>query len=258
MHNSSEERLEMIKKILFSIVVLLVLFGAGAYFYFDSIVKSGIEVVGSRVLGTPVTVSSVALSPLSGSGGISDLRIANPEGYSEDYIFELGYVSVNINAGTVLTDVVEIESVTIAQPVITYETRITTDNVRALLANLPGGANEPAAGAEGESGKKLIIRELQILNPQLNLSAGLVSAPIQLPDIVLHDIGSDNQAATVAEVLRQVIVALQGAISRADLPSAGLLRESIESSVEDGVERAGQVIDDAVENLGNRLRGVRN
>jgi len=250
----------MVKKLLISIVALVLLVSAGAFFYLDSIVKNGIEVVGSQVLGTGVTVSSVALSPLNGTGGITDLRIENPEGYSEDYIFELGYVSVNINTATVFTDVIEIESVTIAQPIITYETRITTDNVRALLANLPGGESGSATStsSSGESSKKLIIRELQILDPQLNLSAGLVSAPIQLPNIILHDIGEDGGSATVAEALREVLSALRTSILRADLPSMDLLKDSIESSVQDGVERAGQAIDSAVENLGNRLRGVVN
>lgn len=249
----------MIKKILLLLVTLVIVVGAGSYFYFDSIVKSGIEVIGSRVLGTEVAVSSVSLSPLTGSGNISDLSIANPEGFNADYIFELGFVSININPSSVFSDVIEIDSITIAQPVITYETRITTDNVRTLLANLPdtgGAANEPASASD--TGKKVIIRELQILNSQLNLSAGVVSAPIQLPDIVLHDIGGEGQAASIAEALRVVLTALRGSILDANLPSMDILRDSIESSVQDTVDQAGQAIDSAVENLGNRLRSLGN
>jgi hypothetical protein len=56
----------MVKKILISVVSLLLLVDGGLFFYLDSIVKSGIEVVGSSVLGTAVTGDSVSLSPLSG------------------------------------------------------------------------------------------------------------------------------------------------------------------------------------------------
>ncbi len=70
----------MIKKILISVVFLLLLLGGGVYFYFDSLVKSGIEVVGSSVLGTAVTVEGVLVSPLNGQGNISGLRVENPEG----------------------------------------------------------------------------------------------------------------------------------------------------------------------------------
>ena len=48
----------MIKKIIISVVLLVLLAGGGLFFYLDSIVKSGIEVVGSSVLGTAVTVDS--------------------------------------------------------------------------------------------------------------------------------------------------------------------------------------------------------
>ena len=107
------------------------------YFYFDSLVKSGIEVVGSSVLGTAVTVEGASVSPLNGQGNISGLRVENPEGYNSQYAFELDSVAVSINVGSVFSDVLEVDSITIVQPTITYETKITTDNIRALLANRP-------------------------------------------------------------------------------------------------------------------------
>lgn len=249
----------MIKKIVLLFVAILIAIGAGAFFYLDAVVTSAIEVVGTRMLGTNVTVSSVALSPFSGAGSITELRIENPEGFSADYIFELGYVSVDLATNSLFTDVIEIESITIAQPVITYETRISTDNVRALLANLPGGGNSPAAQSAEEAGsKQFIIRELHILNPQLTLSAGIVSAPIQLPNILLSDIGTEERATSAAEALRVILTALRTSILQADLPNLELLRDSIESSVQEAVDQAGQALDNAVDNLGNRLRQLQN
>jgi|APSaa5957512535_1039671.scaffolds.fasta_scaffold69673_2 hypothetical protein len=46
----------MIKKTIISLVFLILLIGGGFFLYFDSIVKSGIEVVGSQVLGANVTL----------------------------------------------------------------------------------------------------------------------------------------------------------------------------------------------------------
>jgi len=68
----------VIKKTLISVVFLLLLAGGGLFFYLDSIVKSGIEVVGSNVLGTAVTADSVSLSPLSGQGSISGSELRTP------------------------------------------------------------------------------------------------------------------------------------------------------------------------------------
>ena len=126
----------MLKKTLISVVFLLLLAGGGLFFYLDSIVKSGIEVVGSNLLGTEVTVDSVSLSPLSGQGSISGLRVENPEGFESQYAFELDSVLVSIDVNSVFTDTAEIESIVIMQPVITYETKIASDNIRTLLDNL--------------------------------------------------------------------------------------------------------------------------
>ena len=249
----------MMKKILIGFAVIFVAAGAGAFFYLDSIVSEGIEVAGTRALGTSVSVGSVALSPLNGAGRITELRIDNPEGFDADSIFELGYVSLNLDISSLFSDVIEIESVTIAQPLITYETCITTDNVRALLANLPDGdAGDALQPKANEPAKQIIIRELHILNPQLTLSAGTLSAPIQLPDLLLTDIGTAEEAASVEQALRVVLDALRAEILQADLPSLDVLRDSIENSVQETLEDAGQAIDGAIDNLGSRLRQLGN
>ena len=241
----------MIKKLLISLLLLIVLAVGATFLYLDRIVTTGIEVVGSQVLGTEVTVASVAISPLNGSGSISGLEIRNPEGFDSDYIFQLEQVEVSLNAASLMSDVIEIESIIITQPEITYETRITTDNVRALLENIGGVGGETAA-ADGESGKEMFIRDFRLLSPQVNLVAAVATAPISLPDIELTDIGTEDNAATVAQVLEVVLSALRRTIREAELPGLDMLREGVESRLQDGIEEAEEVVED----LGNRLRGI--
>ena len=241
----------MIKKLLISLLLLIVLAVGAMFLYLDRIVTTGIEVVGSQVLGTEVTVASVAISPLNGSGSISGLEIRNPEGFDSDYIFQLEQVEVSLNAASLLSDVIEIESIIITQPEITYETRITTDNVRALLENIGGSGGETAT-ADSEAGKELFIRDFRLLGPQVNLVAAVASAPILLPDIELTDIGTEDNAATVAQVLEVVLSALRRTILEAELPGLDMLREGLENRLQDGIEEAEEVVED----LGNRLRGI--
>ena len=241
----------MIKKLLISLLLLIVLAVGATFLYLDRIVTTGIEVVGSQVLGTEVTVASVAISPLNGSGSISGLESRNPEGFDSDYIFQLEQVEVSLNAASLMSDVIEIESIIITQPEITYETRITTDNVRALLENIGGVGGETAA-ADGESGKEMFIRDFRLLSPQVNLVAAVATAPISLPDIELTDIGTEDNAATVAQVLEVVLSALRRTIREAELPGLDMLREGVESRLQDGIEEAEEVVED----LGNRLRGI--
>ncbi|MBT3531442.1 MAG: hypothetical protein HOF74_11645 [Gammaproteobacteria bacterium] len=246
----------MIKKVLIACVVLLLVGAGGLFVYFDSIVKSGIEIAGSQVLGTEITVSSVSLSPLNGSGTISDLKVANTDEWDSPYAFELESVSVNVNASSVFSDVIEIESVTIVQPAITYESRITTDNIRSLLANLSSGESDTTGSPEGEAGKSIIIRELRILDAQLNLVTAIATAPIPLPDIEMEDIGDDGQASSIADAIGAVLSEISSSILSSNLPNLDDLRENAEARLQDGVDQARDQVDDAVEDLGGRLRGL--
>lgn len=245
----------MIKKILISLVLLLLIAGGGLFFYLDSIVKSGIEVVGSRVLGTAVTVDSVLVSPISGQGTISGLRVENPEGFDSEYAFELDSVSVNIDVNSLFSDVVEVESIMIMQPIITYETKITTDNIRTLLANIPESESGPdSTEAASESSQQVVIRELQMLGSQLNFVSAIASAPITLADIDIRNIGAEGGSTSAANAIRVVLQELTRTILNSDLPSLDLLRESVEERVQDGVER----VEEAVEDIGGRLRSILN
>jgi len=91
-----------------------------------------------------------------------------------------------------------------------------------------------------------------LLSPQVNLVAAVATAPISLPDIELTDIGTEDNAATVAQVLEVVLSALRRTILEAELPGLDTLREGVESRLQDGIEEAEEVVED----LGNRLRGI--
>jgi hypothetical protein len=238
----------VIKKTLIFVFFLLLLAGGGLFFYLDSIVKSGIEVVGSNLLGTVVTVDSVSLSPLSGQGSISGLRVENPEGFESQYAFELDSVLVSIDVNSVFTDAAEIESIVIMQPVITYETKIASDNIRTLLDNLDeGDAPSSDPETEDDSAQQIIIREFRMVGSQLNFVSALVSAPITLADIEIRDIGAEGGSASAANAVRVVLQELVASILNSDdLPGLDGLRESVEGRIQDGAQR----VEEAVEDLG--------
>lgn len=249
----------MIKKTLISLLVVLVLAVGVAFFYIDSIVKSGIEIVGSEVLGTKVTVSSVSISPLNGKGTISGLTIANPEGFTSENIMQLGEVTVALNIGSLTSDVIEIAEVTVIEPLITYETKITTDNMRALLANLPSTSeSDVAEDANGAAGKGIVIKEFNLISAQVNLVASIIEQSFTLADINLTDIGTENQAATVSQALEVVLRALSRALLDADKPSLNELRESVEGRLQNSVEQAEEAVGRGIQDASSRLKNILN
>lgn len=248
----------MIKKVLISILLLVLLIAGATIYYLDSIVKNGIEVVGSNILGTGVTVLSVSVSPLNGRGTLRGLSIENPEGFDSDYFLQLDEVVLTMDPGSVFEDVIEIDTITIVRPQITYETRLTTSNIRQLIDNLSAGESaEPSAAAlpgqeqTQDSAKRIIVREFRMLDPQLNLVAAVLNAPIPLPDIELNDVGTEDNSVTIAQAIRQVFSSLSASILDANLPSLDDLREGVENRLQ-------ETVDDAVEQLGGRLRNILN
>jgi len=245
----------MIKKLLIGVVVLLVVAVGGVIFYLDSLVKGGIEVVGSEVLGVEVRVGGVSLSPLSGQGSISGLTIANPEGFDSPYAFELGEVALQLDIGSLRSDVIEITSVAIDTPRITYETDIRTDNIRTLLARVGGEGGEEQTTASGSSaGKDLLIREFRMLDPQLDVITPIASAPVPLPEIVINDIGTGDNGASAQEVLQLILGRINRAVLEGNIPAVQELRNSLQNIESE----ARDAVDDAVEDLGNRLRSILN
>lgn len=243
----------MIRKTVISVLVIAIVVFGIVLVAFDTLVKTAIERGGSVALGTPVTVSSVSISPLGGNGGIQQLRVANPEGFDAPYVMELGALNVDLQVGSVFSDVIEIDSIDILAPSITYETRITTDNIRTLMGNLPSGSG--AADTPQESGgtsKKVIIRQFRMLQPQVNLVAVIGSAPVQLPDIVLQNIGEEDAAVTIAEAARQILVAVNQALANSDITSSEVLRQRVEEEIDEQVDR----LQDQVESLGDRVRDI--
>jgi hypothetical protein len=242
----------MIKKLIIGVVLLLLVAVGGTVYYLDSLVQRGIEVVGTQVLGTQVTVSGVSLSPLSGQGSISGLTIANPEGFDSAYAFELGEISLALDIASLSTDVVEISSIVIDSPRITYETNLRNDNIRALLRNVSGegSADEPVDDTSNP-GKDLLIREFRMLNPQLDVVTQIASAPIAMPDIVINDIGTGENGVSAEELLRLVLGRVNRAIVEGNFPSVEQLRDQIEGNFRERVE-------DTVEDLGNRIRDIFN
>ena len=78
------------------------------------------------------------------------------------------------------------------------------------------------------------------------------------PDIALSNIGEESNAATVAEAMRQILSAVSQSILNTDPPVLDMIRENVENRLQEQVEEVESAVDDAVEDIGDRLRGILN
>jgi hypothetical protein len=109
----------------------------------DAIIKGVIEDVGTKVVGTPVTVQEVKFSLQDGRGEIRGLRIANLSGYSADSLFEMSEVAVQVEPRSLAGPVIVINEVLVEGALLNAEQKGTTTNIQQLLDNMPKGSDEP-------------------------------------------------------------------------------------------------------------------
>lgn len=242
------------KKLLIILAVIVIGGGVFAYLNFESGIRRGIEIAGSNALDVPVTITGVSLSPFTGEGSIRGLRIANPEGFDAPYVIELSGLDIALNVDSLFSDVIEIDSIEINDAKITYENKLVTDNIRTLLKNLPRDDAAPVieANPDAPTSQQVIIRDLRMVNPQITLHSAVVSAPIPLPDIQLHNIGEQSNAVTVAEAARQIIGAINAALISDGIPNMDILLDGAKQQLKEGARKVG----DAVQELGNGVRSL--
>jgi hypothetical protein len=254
--NFKKEEIRMIKKLLGTLLVLIIAAGVVFYFYYEAAITSAIEIAGSRALGTPIVVTGVSLSPLSGKGSIRGLSVANPEGFEAPYAIELGELALEINVDTLFSDVIEISSILVQEAHITYETTLVNDNIRTLLRNIPTSEGAAvAATQEGPSSTKVIIRDFQMVDLQITLQTAIAAAPLSLPDLHLTDIGDQNNAVTAAEAVRQILVALNTSLVSSNVRNFDTIKEGVQNQLQEGIQKVEEntaEVTDGLRNLLNR------
>ena len=216
------------KKVGLTLLLLLVAGFLGLGFYFDALVKKSIEVVGERVLGTQVTLSSVKLSPFSGRGELEGLRIKNPDQFNSDYAIEIAKLEVELSVGSIFSDTLEIFLINIENPEITYELGLGGTNIGTLLDKLSSDSNQSAQGSE----KKIIIREFRMSEPRVKLAASVATVPVILPDINIDGIGIEEGGITVANAGKQIFGFLNRSLATLSLKDINVIKEGIEKKVE--------------------------
>ena len=113
----------MSKTVKYLLLGLLLMIGAGFFtltLMIDSIVSTGIEEIGSEMTGTPVTVENVSISPFSGNGTVTGFRVANPDGYSEDYAMEIENFSFELEPFTLFSNEIIVNDITISGASVFY------------------------------------------------------------------------------------------------------------------------------------------
>lgn len=240
--------------------VLLVVVAISVFFLYsslDGIITAAVEKFGSEITQTKVTLEETEISATDGKGALRGFRMTNPSGFKTDSSVEFDEISMALDIKTITEDTIVIKDITISGPRITYEHSSGGSNIDAIKKNvdsyLGAGSSEKKSDEAGE--KKLIIEKLSILNGKANVSAAILQGktmPVDLPDIVLEDIGKSKGGATPGEVANKVMDSLQkninDAVKHLNLDQIKEMVGSVVSGAKDMLERGTAGTEDLVKN----------
>lgn len=178
------------------------------------IIEGAVEAHGPGMTGTSVELGSARVSVFSGEGELSNLRIGNPEGYSDDEAFDLGRIKIVLDPKSLASDVVHIRSLVIDGPRLLAEfnpagrnnLRTILDHVKAAARSAGRTTSGKPAGGGGEE-KRLIIDEFRFENAEARALAPAfnLDKTLKVPPVVLKNLGAKQGGAASSDIANQVL-----------------------------------------------------
>lgn len=225
------------------------------HLWLGTLIKAGVEQVGTLVTGTSVTLRDVSIGLLAGKVQLEGLAVGNPEGFKAPTALKVGTARVRLNWRSVLSERVVIEEITIDAPEVTYEGMLSKSNFSTILDHAQSSSStgsNPKTGAPSAplAGKKFLIKQLNLTNSRVTVSLGTglsgnQSLSASLPDIHLKDIGKDSDGATVAQALSAVFAAL----NKAGVQAVANAAQPLEKGAKAAADLAGQRASKALEGV---------
>lgn len=269
--------MKLLKRLGWVVVVLIVALLVLGYFA-DDLAKKGIEAGGTKALGVATTVESCDVGFFSGTFSMQDLAVANPQGFGSEKFLELGEGSVEVSPLSLLSDKVELPSLTLSRIRLRLIQRAGSSNYGTILDHLKSFQGE--SDDEKGEGKRFVIEKLVVEDvvvtvvPVQELNLAKVEVPIER--IEMHDVGSESDQGVLLSDLAGILVEaiLKRASASGRLPNLvkgaldgqlGGLKGLADAGVKalDGLLGGGSLpgglpkgVDDAKDAIKDRLKGL--
>jgi protein gp37 len=240
------------KKFLLFLIIIIVAAVTAVYSYMDVIIKRGIEKYGPEVLGVGVYVGSVSVALERGFFSIDDLKIANPSGFTQPNILEVGSVKVGVDFKSFFKPIVKIHEVTINQPVIVYEVGPDGDNMQVFKKRVGGSSSNSSGENNAKHEKRFSVDSFNIVGTKMTASlSNLAKKSIDLQDIHLTNIGTEG-GVTADQLANEVVRELANEVAKANIK---LILENVgqdfKKSVQDIKDNSTQMLNDTMNKMFN-------
>ena len=194
---------------------LVVVAGIAGYLVLGKLgrlIERGVETEGPPLTRTSVSLGGAHVSIFNGEGSLSNLRIGNPPGFSDNPAFDLGKVAIKVDTRTLTSKIVHLKSVVVDGPQLLAEFDAQgRSNLGAILDNVKaatrGGGGGGSSGGSSGGETRMIIDEFRFENAQARALAPALKLDktLKLPPIVLHDLGAKQGGLAAADIANQLM-----------------------------------------------------
>ena len=252
----------------------LVLLIAAVIFYIDLIASEAIERGGTAALGLETRVGRVRLGLLSTELSLSDMTVANPEGFEAPHLLKLEKGELEVGLSELRADPIVISRIVLSGIELNLEKDRGRTNFGVLLENLSRSEADPSA-AGGEAGAGLVIREVLIRDVTargqlIPLQGERTKLEVNVPEIRMRDLGSGESGMSMTQLAGELTKAILAGVAQqsASLPSElsgdlrrhlaplGKVRVEVPGVATSAAGRSVQSVKDAAEKAGELLEGL--
>ena len=245
----------------FLLIIVLILGVLG--FFLNSAIKTGIETMGPKMTGTPISLQEADLSLLSGRSQLEGLIVGNPKGFHTDHALKLGLVRVKTDLSSIISDTLVVEEILIESPEIVFEGNLSSNNIQQIRKHVETFSASDPQGHQGKeedstSKRKVQIHHLTIKNAKVKLSMSFLKGEglsIELPDIYLKDIGKESSGATWQETTAQVLDKLEATILQ-NVPNMGERFKRGIKEIGESLKKVGPKTEEAVSGVLKGIKGM--
>jgi hypothetical protein len=215
--------MKRLKIVLLLLLVVLIVVVVTIPLWIDGAARSVIESEGSKALGVELTLEKLRLSLFGGEAKLGGMKIANPEGYTDEQFFGLGTGSASVSYGSLSEETIVIPEIVLDDVSVSLEKDGGKGNYDVLIENLEKYAGEDQE-EEPTEGKKFVIKKISVRNITVkSRMRALVVKPAltaKIDEITLTDVGSGS-GVPMGVVIRKFIGGLLAGIANSGVSLAG-------------------------------------
>lgn len=221
--------------IILSLLGLVGLLVVAVIMMLPSIVRSAAEQAGTEALGVPVVINDLDIDLFGRSVEIRGVSIGNPEGFSDQKLFSLDLVRVDM--GEITEKLMVVEDIKIVGTMVNFEASERGSNFTTVKNNMnrhsspqsaPQSSTPNPVEKSSQPMPKVIIENFEfnetVLKPNISFAGqkGL-SADVVVPDIQLQGIGRKENGILVKDAAKQIFDHVSKKIEQASM-QGGLLK----------------------------------